>query len=200
MADSDYLRKTEMTVSPCQREEIREFIEQNHYSRSIHGVMSSFCFKLEREGKIIGAMLYGKIAMPKVWTKYGEKQSDVIELRRLCLVDDTPKNAESFFIAKTLKWLKQNTTIKTVVSYADPNYGHQGTIYRAANFQYLGQTSKTQIILWNGKKYHDKNIRSKTKGELRPIAKRLREAIESGQAQFQEQLPKHIYIRKLKGK
>ena len=64
---------------------------------------------------LIGAMIYGKIAMADVWKKYADNESDLIELRRLCCIDDTPKNTESYFIGKTLKWLKQNTTITSYI-------------------------------------------------------------------------------------
>lgn len=188
-------------VLPCSRAEIKDFIEANHYSESINGVMATYCFKLEHDGKLIGAMLYGGLGMANAWKKYAKTPEDVIELRRLCLIDETPKNAESFFIGKTLRWLKQNTTIKTIVSYADPNYGHQGTIYKATNFQLLGKTSKGRVIFWNGRKYHDKAIRTKYKGELKPFAIRIKDALDKGEAYYSVQEPKLIYIKQLrKGK
>ena len=68
---------------------------------------------------MIGAMMYGCISMQGVWKKYVEKETDVIELRRLCCIDDTLKNTESYFIGYTLRWLRDNTEIKKVISYAD---------------------------------------------------------------------------------
>jgi hypothetical protein len=185
-------------VSICERAEIKDFIEANHYSKSINGVMATYSFKLEHQEKIIGAMLYGALGMANAWKKYGKNPEDVIELRRLCLVDDTPKNAESFFIGKTLRWLKQNTSVKTIVSYADPNYGHQGIIYKATNFELIGQTSKGKVIFWNGRKYHDKAIRTKYNGKLKPFAIRIKEALDSGEAYYAEQAPKLIYVKQLR--
>ena len=40
-----------------------------------------------------------------------------MELRRLVCIDDTPKNTESYFIGKTLRWLKHNTDVEVVVSF-----------------------------------------------------------------------------------
>ena len=51
-------------------------------------------------------MMYGQIAMANVWKKYVSKEKDLIELRRLCCIDNTPKNTESYFIGFTLRWLK----------------------------------------------------------------------------------------------
>lgn len=155
--------------------------------------MSDYCFKLMDEGEIIGGMIYGRMAMANAWKKYGEKQDDVIELRRLCCIDDTPKNTESYFIGSTLKWLLKNTEIKTVVSYADPEYGHEGIIYKASNFQLIGRTAKGKVIIYNGKKYHDKAIRTKYKGELKPFARRLKKALEDGEAFYKKTEGKYIY-------
>lgn len=195
---SEKLRKGEMNVEPCERAEIRDFIEKNHYSGSINGVMATHCFKLVKDGEIVGAMLYGSLGMANAWKKYADSPQEVIELRRLCLIDETPSNSESFFIGQTLKWLKQNTTIKTVVSYADPNYGHAGTIYKATNFEHIGMTSRGKVIWHDGKKYHDKAIRTKYKGELKPFAARLKAALEAGEAYYDTQEPKHIYVKQLR--
>ena len=113
-----------MTVEPCKRSEVKDFIEANHYSKSINGVKASYCFCLFSQGQLVGAMLFGTLGMANAWKKYASCEQDVLELRRLCLIDETPKNSETFFIGQALKWLKNNTTVKRIVSYADPNYGH----------------------------------------------------------------------------
>lgn len=198
MEQDNTIRKGDMTVSVCDRSEIRDFIEQHHYSQSINGVMTPYCFKLTQDGSLIGAMVYGPLGMANAWKKYADDPDTVIELRRLCLIDETPKNAESYFIGQTLRWIAKNTPIRVVVSYADPNYGHAGTIYKATNFEHVGMTAKGRVIFWKGKKYHDKAIRTKYNGELKPFARRLREALETGEAYYVDQAPKHIYKMVLK--
>lgn len=180
-------------VKELSRSEVRDFIEKWHYSKSINGLMSSHCFGLFNGDTLIGACIFGKMAMANAWKKYGERQEDVIELRRLCLIDDTPRNSESFFIGKCLRWLKNNTNFKVVISYADPEYGHSGIIYQASNFEMIGMTSPGRVIMWNGKKYHDKAIRTKYKGELKPFAKRLKDALDDGKASYSKTAGKYIY-------
>jgi len=185
-------------VELCDRSEIRDFIEKWHYSKNINGLMSDYCFKLlDESGNLIGAMIYGGIAMAGVWKKYASIESELTELRRLCCIDDTPKNTESFFIGNTLRWLKKNTGVKTVISYADESFGHSGIIYKARNFKHSGMTAKGRVIIYNDKRYHDKTIRTKYKGELKPFAKRIKEALDKGEAYYSESKPKHIYLYSL---
>ena len=181
-------------VKSCERKEVKDFIESWHYSKNINGVISDYCFKLLDEDRIIGAAIFGRLAMANQWKKYVEKQEDLTELRRLVLIDDTKRNAESYFIGGCLRWLKKNTQILKVISYADPEYGHSGVIYKATNFILLGRTSRGRVIMWKGKKFHDKTIRTKYKGKLKPFAREVKEALESGGAYYKNTQGKYIYI------
>lgn len=178
----------------CNREFVKNFIECYHYSKNINGIHSNFCFALLYRDSIIGAMIYGRIAMKNVWKKYAKKESDIIELRRLCLIDNTRKNSESFFIGKTLKYLKKQTNIKMVISYADPFYSHSGAIYKATNFKHVGYTAKSRVIFYNNKNYHDKCIRTKYKGVLKPYAIKIKQALLTGEAVYCDRPGKHIYL------
>ena len=182
------------TVKICDRKEIKSFIETWHYSKSINGLKSNYCFKLMDKETIIGAMIYGQIGMANVWKKYATNEHDLIELRRLCCIDNTPKNTESYFIGFTLRWLKKNTDIKKVISYADSNYNHSGVIYRASNFNYLGMTLGGRVIVYNNKQYHDKTIRTKYNGKLKPFAAKIKSALENNLAQYIKTKGKHIYV------
>jgi len=186
-------------VLRCDRKEIVSFVEQWHYSKNVNGLTTDYCFKLlDSSDVIIGAIIYGKIAMANVWKKYAECETDLIELKRLCCIDNTLKNAESFFIGNTLRWLKRNTNVKTVISYADMTYSHEGTIYKAANFVHNGMTANGKVIMYDGKRYHDKTIRTKYKGELKPFALKIKQALDTGEAKYEDTLGKHIYLYNLK--
>lgn len=185
-------------VKLCDRKYIKDFIEMWHYSKNINGLKSNFCFGLFNNNNLIGAMIYGQIAMANVWKKYVQKENQLIELRRLCCIDKTLKNTESYFIGYTLRWLKKNTEYVKVISYADTNYNHQGIIYQASNFAFKGMTNKGKVIVYNNKIYHDKTIRTKYKGKLKPYAKKIKEALDDGRAYYKDTLGKKIYIYELK--
>lgn len=186
-------------VTACRRKEIAGFIYNWHYSKNVNGIASDYNFKLvDEENNLIGAMMYGKIAMADVWKKYAEREEDLIELRRLCCIDNTPKNTESFFIGKTLNWLKKNTDFKKVISYADTTYNHEGTIYKASNFKHIGLTAKGRVIMYQNQRFHDKTIRTLYKGKPKPFAENIIKALETGEAQYVDTKPKHIYIYELR--
>lgn len=188
-------------VFNCSIGEVGPFIEKWHYSKSVNGISYEYCFKLLDENEtMIGAMIFGKLAMANVWKKYVEKEEDIIELRRLCCIDDTPKNTESYFIGKCIRWLKNNTEIKKIISYADSTYGHSGIIYKATNFKKVGETQSNRVIIFNGKRYHDKTVRTFYRGKLKPFAEEIKKALESGQAKYEDTDIKHIYILELNGK
>ena len=191
---------TEYKVRKVGRPVVRDFVEKWHYSGSINGVISDYCFGLYDEGELIGAIIYGKIAMANVWKKYVDNKEDIIELRRLCCIDDTPKNTESYFIGQTLQWLLENTLHKKVISYADPNFGHTGIVYKATNFSMIGQTAPGRVIRYNGDTWHDKTIRTKYKGELKPFARKIKEALEEGRAHYEKTEGKYIYIYDLESR
>lgn len=181
-------------VSICERRQIRDFIEKWHYSKNINGLMSDYCFKLTYKNELVGAMIYGQVAMAGVWKKYVENPNELIELRRLCCIDDTPKNTESYFIGYTLRWLRKNTALRKVISYSDLEYGHSGGIYKACNFELLGQTSPGRVIMYNGRRYHDKTIRTKYKDGLKPFAQTIKTALTSGDAYYKLTKEKNIYM------
>ena len=84
----------------------------------------------------VGAAVFGRPATKQTIDKYSENgKFRLVELRRFCLVDDTPRNSESKVLAIMLRLLKKHG-VERVLSYADPNYGHVGTPYKATGFQH----------------------------------------------------------------
>lgn len=183
------------SIQICNVDTIKDVIEHFHYSKNVNGLVYKFCFALYDENKVlIGGMIFGNISMANVWKKYVKQESDLLELKRLAIIDNTPKNAESFFIGQALRWLKKNTSVKTILSYADESYGHEGIIYKASNFQHVGKTKEGKVIIYNGKRFHDKAIRTKYNDKLKPFAIKIKDALDSGNATYESSKQKNIYI------
>lgn len=185
-------------VKRVSRKEITNFIETYHYSKSINGCISDFCYALYNEkNKMIGAMFFGRMAMHNQYKRFSDDANKVLELRRLCCIDDTPKNTESFFIGKALKLLKKDWGKGIIVSYADKEYGHTGTIYKATNFKMIGEIKGAKVISYKKKLYHDKTIRTKYKNKLKPFAEKIKKALETGEAFYKKTAGKYTYIYNL---
>lgn len=182
------------SVKRVERNQIKEFIEQWHYSKSINGCKSSYCYALYDQNDVMkGALFYGRMAMFNQHKRFADNESDVIELRRLCCIDATPKNAESFFIGWSLRELKKDWGGKVVVSYADKEYGHEGTIYKASNWKMIGEVKGARVIVFEGRQYHDKTIRTKYKGKIKPYAQKIKDALDCGKAFYKTTKGKYTY-------
>lgn len=193
------IKPRDLTINICELNEIRGFIETHHYSHNINGVKVTYCFKVEYEGKLVGAVLFGAMSTT-AWKKFSTKEKDVLELRRLVLLDEAGKNCESRVIGFCLRYIRKNDkSIKVIVSYADPNHGHSGIIYKASNFEYLGRSSpdKGYVDKETGKVYHSRALRTKYKGKYKPFVEKLRKKKEEGLLQEISLQGKHCFIFKL---
>lgn len=124
----------------------KEFIRQHHYTRGCHnGPMTWGLFDGDR---LIGVCAFAtpssEAVRASVWGV--ENKSHVTELHRLVILDETPKNTESWFIARALRGLSQEKPgIWGVLSFADGTEGHRGVIYQATNALYLGTTGRSRF-------------------------------------------------------
>ena len=189
---------TDFTVEYINRKSLVSFIEKHHYSHNVNGIQSYHHFGLYTEGnfglpKMIGAMMYAIPSMPATASKYNPiNPNKCLELRRLVCIDDTPKNTESYFIGKTFKWLKSFTDMEVIVSFADQHYGHSGTIYKATNFDYLGETADARVLMVDGKEMHSRSLNQLK----RPYGRELNRRYKAGDENifWKKRKPKHIYV------
>lgn len=187
-------------VEPISFQTAKPFVLKWHYSGKVKGLIIQYCFGLFRPrpeffdiSELVGVMIYALPPMPRVSAKYCPDNPDgCIELVRLCCIDDTPKNVESFFISKTLRWLKKNTEMELVISYADPVHGHTGIIYRASNFEYVGVTEARKRYIIDGVAYHERAFGRPFTSYKFEVA---RQRYDNGDPDvyFEKQKPKHIY-------
>lgn len=132
--------KTSFCIKELDYNTAMRLVVKNHYlhrqapcSRS-YGI---YCNKCE---KIAGLIIYGVSCSSTLLKGIcgEEEKSNIYELTRLWIKDGTPKNMESFLIGNTLKMLDK----EIIVSFADSDHGHVGTVYQASNFIYCGLSAK----------------------------------------------------------
>ena len=91
----------------------------------------------------------------------GACRADCLCLARLWLADDLPRNCESRVLGLVVRVLRRHTTVKFLVSYADPAAGHIGTIYQAAGWLYTGTAEAQPLMdLGDGIPRHTRSIAS----------------------------------------
>lgn len=112
-----------------------ELVVENHYLHRRPPI--SYAWGLLDGLDVIGVLTLG--VPPSRHLQVGACPSDpglVLELNRLWVHDDQPRNTESWFMAQALR----QAPSRILVSYADTREGHLGYVYRAANWNYAGWT------------------------------------------------------------
>jgi hypothetical protein len=122
-------------VRPCSVTEVNRFILAHYLKKRPAIVM--LCLMMLHRGKPVGCVIYS--APPREADKrYNGK---TWELARLYLLDEIPRNAESWLIGKSVRYINTHFPgVDVLLSYADPSAGHTGTIYSASNWERDGRT------------------------------------------------------------
>lgn len=147
-----YADVTKLAARPLNKSVAAAFVIKHHYTRKASSCRYAFGLYLIEEAhsffegvneKLIGVMTYGhpvsNRAVGSITKTIQLELDNVLELTRLVVLDETGTNTESWFIGQTFEWLRQNAPeVKVLISYADPEQEHTGTIYRATNWLYQG--------------------------------------------------------------
>jgi hypothetical protein len=147
--------KDRVSLQTANLKEATEVIVRNHYLHRGR-TMGQLPYWILLDGDRVGVLLF---ALPRLSVPYqGHGPMNLLELARMWVdpavqgrtVEDSDGNSHSFSIAtcavgKALRRVRQDwhgkyphlPDIEAVVSWADTVH-HEGTIYRAANFRYVG--------------------------------------------------------------
>ena len=110
------------TVLPISRSQCENLVINVHYAHRWPSI--SYAYGLYKLDKLVGIVTYG--TPPSATLRSGVaghcNSSKVIELNRLCLLDNL-KNEASFLVSKSLRLLPKGLI---VVSFADTSQGHIG--------------------------------------------------------------------------
>lgn len=124
----------------------KEFIRAHHYTQGCHN--GPMCFGLFEGDTLIGVLAFATPSSENVRASvFGpDHRNSVTELHRLVVLDGTPTNTESWFIARALRWIHEyRPAIRGVLSFADSSEGHRGVIYRATNALFCGSTGRVRF-------------------------------------------------------
>lgn len=114
-----------------------------------------------RGGVFLGVVLFGNGGNYHIGNPYGLFMGEVVELVRVALNGGQGHGHTSEIVADALRRLhRDRPMVRLVVSYADADQGHIGTIYQATNWLYMGKVKAGENlnIYVDGEKVHHRTF------------------------------------------
>ena len=134
-----------MVVEPLDMGTARAFVRTHHYARTTPSTTRCAYGLYDCRGNLGGVAIWGVGVRPKhtiaKWFP-GVDTKDYLELNRLCLLDEWPRNSESQFLKIVAAHIKKDApNVKLLISWADGLRGKPGYVYQGANWLYGGHIS-----------------------------------------------------------
>jgi len=124
-----------LSVVPLDARSAAALVVEHHYLHRRPPI--SHAFGLHEHGRLAGAITFGTPASRHMQVgALPDEPGAVVELNRLWVSNEMPRNTESWFVSRALRAMPA----RVVLSYADTAQGHLGYVYRACNFWYAGWT------------------------------------------------------------
>jgi len=171
--------KPELRLDWCSHEAAKYAVTHWHYSRTMPAGKLAKVGVWEG-GAYIGCVLFGRGANNHIGQPYALDQTQVCELVRVALTGH--RVPVTRIVARATKMLRTVAPgLRLIVSYADPEQGHVGSIYQAGNWVYVGHShAQRETLSASGEIVHKRSAFSKY-GTV------------SGQA-YSKELWKHKYL------
>ena len=146
--------KNKYRVESIKKEQSYEWLLYKHYAKRLPSI--SYAFGLFKKDVLVGVCTYGIPASDQLLRCCGDEyKQTAFELNRLIKNDGLEKNTQSYFVAQTFKLLPKP---KIIISYSDPNNGHNGYTYQSLNFLYTGKGGGTGEYKINNKQIHARHM------------------------------------------
>lgn len=148
-----------MRLTPATHKAISYACRHFHYSKSVPSTLQGYnVYNCKDEW--CGVVLFSGGANNEIGKPYGLVQGQILELVRVALNGKQEHTSQA--VAMSLKQLHHDKPMcRLVVSYADCDQSHLGTIYQATNWVYVGTMLENKHdASWviKGKRIHGRNI------------------------------------------
>ena len=163
------LARKDYIVRDAPLADLRAFIAAYHYARgsSLTAVYKHGMYDVHT-GRLVGAALWLPPTRVCAESVNKENWQRVVSLSRLAVSPDMPTNAASFLIGQSIRIIRKEGKWKSLVTYADTRQGHTGTIYKATNWQFVGQVkgSPTWINPADGRQVACKSTKNRNNAQM----------------------------------
>jgi len=155
------MAKADLRIDWATAKAARYACENWHYSRCLPASLQKrVAIGAWENGSFAGVVVFGHGANPSIGKPYGLTIHECVELTRVALRRGHASPV-SRIVRLALQFLKKSQPgIRLVVSYADQGQGHHGGIYQAGNWLYVGSAKGVPSLLYNGKVWHAKALRT----------------------------------------
>jgi len=149
-----------MVLKKINKYKAADFIFTRHYSSVMPKLTKHYLGSFINDD-LVGVITFGwgtrpKHTIQKLFPELDTK--DYFEIGKMCMDDKMPKNSESQLLSLSIKWLKENTLIKYLFTWADGLVGKPGYVYQSANFLYGGYSMTDTYVTSQGEKVHPRTI------------------------------------------
>lgn len=128
-------------IREISKEDALKMIQKYHYSNTLPKINKYFLgFYLDEE--LVGVVTLGWGTRPRhtiqrIFPSLDTK--DYLEIGRMCMAEEMPRNSESQMLSQLVKWIHRNLPeLKILFTWADGMVGKVGYVYQASNFIYAG--------------------------------------------------------------
>jgi hypothetical protein len=167
------------------KDKLKELIRENHYTHSVPSGKSHY---VQFEDCVVVWSIPANKNIAKFLLPNG---GSVWELSRLWAPNGHRPNLLTQAISYAVKNIRKLENPDMLVSYADPNAGHLGGVYRAASWIYHGQSSESRA-------YRNANGQSVSRRAFHSGKRSLKKAEIEALGYIEEKLPgKHRFIKPL---
>jgi len=179
------MAKTDYQIKEVSKKEAGTILLKYHYLKDISkGFKSGYNYGIFKNDILLGVIIFTGFPVPELAKGMlgleRNQQEGLFELSRLCLEPEIQKdehNLASWFVSRAIRQLRKDTRVKVILSYADADF-HNGTVYKACNFDYYGLSApKKDFWIEQPDGTYKKHSRGKTKGikgEWRPRSRKHR--------------------------
>ena len=134
----------DLEVRPVANVLAKTLIQRHHYLHTFP-VGTVLCFGVFVGDRMVGALTLGVGPTNGHRLVEGAGKGDCLTLTRFWLADDLPPNSASRVLGIVIRAIRSKTEVKFLLTYADPQPGHVGTIYQATGWLYIGRSGATPL-------------------------------------------------------
>jgi hypothetical protein len=142
-----HLSKADYFVADCGLDEGRELVAKLHYSGGAGkvAVYRHGLYRYDEPERLLGVALWLPPIRGAAKAAFDGDPRRVISLTRLAIEPEVPTNGATFLLARSIKTIKTDGRFDCLLTYADSWRGHSGSIYKAGNWEYIGETPKYPV-------------------------------------------------------